>query len=104
MRSRSGSIEGRTTGSRRPCASHSCTGWFIGVRWETGQPMSICSMGWRYDPPTRSVRVTGGGEISAHVVSPKPLGVAPLPRSEWPERERLRRWKGWRVDVGPGQG
>ncbi len=99
VRSQSGEIEGRTTGSRRPCVSHGCPGWFIGVRWETGQLMSICSEGWAYDPATGEVRVTGGGEISARFVSPKPLGVAPLPRAEWPDRSTLSRWKGWRVDA-----
>lgn len=95
--SRSDEIEGRTTGARLPCSSHGCPGWFIGVRWETGQLMRICSEGWRYDPKERVVRVTGGGEISARFVSPEPLGTPPLPRSEWPDRETLRRWKGWRV-------
>jgi hypothetical protein len=95
--SRSGQIEGRTTGARRPCISIGCPGWFIGVRWETGQLMQICSEGWEFDSVTRSVRVTGGGEISARFVSPKPLGTPPLPRDEWPTRETLARWKGWRV-------
>lgn len=65
-------IEGRTTGARLPCLSSGCPGWFIGVRWETGQLMRICSEGWTYEPEHRSVRVTGGGEISARFVSPKP--------------------------------
>lgn len=94
--SRSGTIEGRTTGSRRPCISE-CPGWFIGVRWETGQLMFICSEGWAYDPGSDTVQVTGGGEISARFVSPKPLGVPPLPREQWPAREALRKWMGWRV-------
>ena len=84
----SGEIEGRTTGGRRPCIAD-CPGWFIGVKWETGQQMHICSEGWEYDPETGSVRVTGGGEISARFVSPKPLGTPPLPRSEWPDRSAL---------------
>lgn len=96
VRSLSGEIEGRTTGSRRPCISHGCPGWFIGVRWQTGQLMSICSEGWVYNPASHSVRVTGGGEISARVVSPKPLGVAPLPRDQWPAASALARWAGWR--------
>ena len=97
VRSLSGEIEGRTTGSRRPCISHGCPGWFIGVRWETGQLMSICSEGWACDPAVDEVRVTGGGEISARFVSPKPLGVPPLPRDQWPEAATLARWAGWRV-------
>ena len=96
VRSRSGKIEGRTTGSRRPCLSADCPGWFIGVRWETGQMMYPCSEGWRYDPSTKEIHVTGGGEISARVVSPEPCGVPPLPRSEWPSRDELHRLKGWR--------
>ena len=70
----SGAIEGRTTGSRRRCLSIGCPGWFIGVRWETGQMMFPCSEGWAYEPAERTVRIAGGGEISARFVSPKPLG------------------------------
>ncbi len=89
--SKSGTIEGRTSGGRTRCRSTGCPGWFIYVRWETGQRMQICSEGWAYDPTTGSVRVTGGGEISARFVSPKPLGTPPLPREEWPDREDLAR-------------
>ena len=39
--SRSGDIEGRTTGSRRRCLSTGRPGWFIGVSWETGRYGSI---------------------------------------------------------------
>jgi hypothetical protein len=99
VRSRSGTIEGRTTGSRRPCLSIGCPGWFIGVRWETGQMMYPCSEGWTYDPRARLVRITGGGEISARVVSPRPLGVPPLPPEQWPPRESLT-GKGWRMGQG----
>lgn len=94
----SGDIEGRTTGSRRPCITHGCPGWFIGVRWETGQLMSICSQGWSYDPTTSLIRVTGGGEISARFVAPKPLGTPPLPRDQWPHHDQLRHLKGWDVN------
>ncbi len=90
-------IEGRTTGSRRRCTSTGCPGWFIGVSWETGQVMFPCSQGWRYDPSDRSVRITSG-DISARVVSPRPLGVRPLPRDQWPPRSALRTRKGWRVE------
>ena len=93
--SRTEGIEGRTTGSRRKCASAGCAGWFIGVRWETGQMMYVCSEGWTYDRANRIVRITGGGEISARVVSPKPLGTPPLRREEWPPRSALT-GKGWR--------
>jgi len=104
VRSLSSEIEGRTTGSRRPCVAHGCPGWFIGVRWETGQLMSICSEGWAYDPAIGEVHVSGGGEISARFVSPKPLGVPPLPRAQWPGRSTLERGKGWRVDAVGGVG
>ena len=100
VRSKSGTIEGRTTGSRRPCLAVECAGWFIGVRWETGQMMYPCSEGWSYDPSTREIRVTGGGEISARIVSPVPEGVAPLPKEEWPQRDALKMGKGWRVEPG----
>jgi hypothetical protein len=93
----SGRIEGRTTGSRRRCSSTGCPGWFIGVRWETGQLMFICSQGWRWHPAARVVRVHSGGEISARYVSPKPLGTRPIPEDQWPERSALRKWAGWRV-------
>lgn len=95
--SRSGAIEGRTTGSRRPCASQQCDGWFHTVRWETGQLLHMCSKGWQYDSARSEVRVTGGGEISARVVSPEPAGVPPQSRDQWPPRATLARWKGWRV-------
>src|SRR4051794_20186501 len=94
--SRSGRIEGRTTGSRRRCSSTGCPGWFIGVSWETGQRLFPCSEGWRYDAATNTVRITGGGEISARVISPPPLGVAALPREQWPDPAVLRCGKGWR--------
>lgn len=90
-------IEGRTTGSRRRCVSIGCPGWFIGVRWETGQLMFICSQGWRYDPDKGEVKVVKGGEVSARFVSPRPEGTPPLPRNEWPPRSALRGLAGWRV-------
>lgn len=94
--SRTGRIEGRTTGARLPCISHGCPGWFIGVRWETGQLMRICSEGWAFDPTVHEVRVTGGGEVSARFVAPAPLGTPPTPVEEWPTRAQLERWYGWR--------
>lgn len=95
--SQSHTIEGRTTGARLRCSSIGCPGWFIGVSWETGQVMRPCSEGWRYDPATREIHITGGGEISARFVSPKPLGTPPLPRDEWPERTALQHRRGWRI-------
>lgn len=96
VRSLNRELEGRTTGSRRPCAAHGCPGWFVGVLWESGQQMYICSEGWHYNPTTREIEVIGGGEISARYISPKPLGTPPLPRAEWPSREELLKRKGWR--------
>ncbi len=96
VRSQTGEIEGRATGARRPCISKGCPGWFITVSWETGQIMHICSEGWRYDPASGEVRVTGGGEISARFVSPKPLGTPPRPRDDWPDPAKLT-GKGWRI-------
>jgi hypothetical protein len=93
--SRSGAIEGRTTGSRRRCISTGCPGWFIGVRWETGQLLYPCSQGWRYFPDEQVVRIIDGGEISARFVSPEPLGPPPLPREQWPPRSELT-GRGWR--------
>ena len=96
VRSLNRELEGRTTGSRRPCAAHGCPGWFVGVLWESGQQMYICSEGWHYNPTTREIEVIGGGEISARFISPKPLGTPPLPRTEWPSREELLKRRGWR--------
>ena len=93
----SGTIEGRTTGSRRKCSAKACPGWFIGVLWETGQQMYLCSEGWHYNAESHQIDVIGGGEISARFVSPKPLGVPPLPRNEWPDRQSLAHRKGWRL-------
>ena len=98
----SGNVEGRATGSRRKCISgksdsDKCPGWFIGVLWESGQQMYICSEGWHYDSEKNRIDVIGGGEISARFISPKPLGVPPLPRDEWPNRDALARRKGWRA-------
>ena len=97
MFSQSGGIEGRTTGARLRCTSIGCPGWFIGVSWETGQRMRPCSEGWTYDPETKAIRITGGGEISARFVAPKPLGTPPLPRDLWPPRSSLASGKGWRI-------
>lgn len=102
--SMSGKIEGRTTGSRRRCTARDCGGWFVGILWETGQQMHLCSEGWHYSAPgpsagnmTPRIDIIGGGEISARFVSPRPLGVQPLPRTEWPARSKLRARKGWRI-------
>jgi hypothetical protein len=95
--SQSGALEGRTTGARTRCLSTDCPGWFIGVSWETGQRLRPCSQGWHYDEATETVRITGGGEISARVVSPTSLGVAPRSRGEWPDRNDLTKAAGWKA-------
>lgn len=97
VRSRSGEIEGRTTGARSRCSSIGCPGWFIAVTWETGQALRPCSEGWTYDPDSKTIQITGGGEISARVIGPPPLGVDPLPRDAWPARSALTKRKGWRI-------
>ena len=103
VRSLSQKIEGRTTGSRRKCASKKCPGWFVGVLWETGQQMYLCSEGWhfaRHSPDDElCIWIIGGGEISARFVSPKPLGVGPLDKKEWPTKKELLSRKGWRVTL-----
>ena len=98
-------IEGRTTGNRQRCKSHGCPGWFIGVNWEsevfTRWP---CSQGWTYDPEARTVRITGGGEISARAGDPAPAGTDPTPRWHWPERSTLATRLGWRLTgTGPAE-
>ena len=95
----SGKIEGRTTGGRRGCPSNSCPGWLIGVLWETGQMMYICSEGWHYDAIEHEIQVVGGGEISARFVSPKPLGIPPLPKSQWIKRSELMKRRSWKSDL-----
>lgn len=95
FRSLSGEIEGRTTGGRRRCPAHRCPGWLVGVSWETGQQTHLCSEGWHHDTESGEIRIVGGGEISARFVSPRPLGVQPLPRSQWPTREHLRTRAAW---------
>src|ERR1035438_5862843 len=72
VRSRTNTIEGRTTGGRQKCPSTSCSGWLIGVLWETGQQMHICSEGWHFEPSTNEIHVIGGGDISARCPPPPP--------------------------------
>lgn len=49
----SGAMEGRTTGLRRRCpaTSEHCPGWLIGVVWEDGQELHICSRAGPTTPP-----------------------------------------------------
>ncbi|MSO87105.1 MAG: hypothetical protein EXQ71_06245 [Acidimicrobiia bacterium] len=102
--SKSGDIEGRTTGARLRCNSIGCPGWFIAVTWESGQALRPCSEGWHYDAATNTIRITGGGEISGRFIAPAPLGVAPLPREDWPERGSLSKRKGWRISHAAARG
>jgi hypothetical protein len=97
VRSLSGAMEGRTTGLRRRCpaTSEHCPGWLIGIVWEDGQELHICSEGWTYDPATREIRVTAGGEISARFTDRK----GPLPREQWSTREALLTRPGWSSDT-----
>lgn len=97
VKSLSGRMEGRTIGGRQRCPSHQCNGWLIGVHWEDGQRLRICTEGWHYDPVVDEIRVIGGGEISARFISPKPLGRQPLPKREWPTRAELLKSRSWSV-------
>ena len=51
--SKSGAIEGRTTGARQRCTSIDCPGWFVAITWESGQALKVCSQGWHYDAKTK---------------------------------------------------
>lgn len=74
--------------------------WLVHRRLlETGQRLYPCSAGWTYDANIRMVQITGGGEVSARVVNPPPLGIDPSPRAEWPQRAALH-GKGWRAPTG----
>lgn len=98
-----GRVEGRTTGGRRACACPSCGGWFVGVKWETGQQMFICSRGWRYDPLTRSISITAGTGLSTTVADDRPnTRSAPPPRRLWPQRVDLG--PAWRPERRPRKG
>jgi hypothetical protein len=95
--SRSGTIEGRTTGYRCPCYVPAYEGRFICVNCETGQPMKICSECWECDSPTCEVHLAKGGEISSRFTCGATKDRPPLPREEWPDRRELRACKGWRI-------
>lgn len=95
VRSLGNHFEGRTTSGRRQCPAKTCPGWLIGVLWESGQQMHICSEGWHYDSDSREIRVIGGGEISARFVSPKPLGRQILPNDQWIDRAELLKTPAW---------
>ncbi|MGQ0433111.1 MAG: hypothetical protein ACT452_11975 [Microthrixaceae bacterium] len=95
--SKSGAIEGRTTGARARCTIIGCPGWTVAVTWETGQALKPCSEGTTYDPETKVIRITGGGELTGRIVTPPDLEVEVLAKEEWPARAALAKRKGWRV-------
>jgi hypothetical protein len=68
-----GIVEGRTTGSMRKCAADKCPGWFVGIIWESGQLMYLCSEGWHYSPELDQLAIVGGGEISARFINRRDL-------------------------------
>lgn len=91
-------IEGRTTGNRRRCETLGCPGWFIGVNWESENSTRYpCSKGWTYNPITKIIQITDGGEISARAGTTPPPGTNPTPRYDWPDRSVLNTRWGWRV-------
>lgn len=88
----SGRVEGRTTGGRRPCAAPSCAGWFIGVKWKTGQQMFLCSRGWSYDPDRRMVTMTLGSGLSTTMATDRVSVRAPAPDRTGPTGQTGPRW------------
>jgi len=92
----SGLVEGRTTGGRKVCAAPSCGGWFIGVKWETGQQMFLCSRGWEYEPGESTVRMTRGSGLSTTIATDRPnVRAGCPPRAERPDRSKLGpSWRG----------
>src|SRR3546814_17113568 len=70
--SRSGEIEGRTTGARSRSPSIGCPGCFVAVTWETGQALPPCTSGWTYDPTTQPLRLTDGGQPPPPPIPPPP--------------------------------
>lgn len=97
VRSKSGAIEGRTTGARARCTVVGCPGWSVAVSWETGQTLKPCSEGVTYDPATKLIGITGGGELTARVTTPPDLPVEPAAKEDWPTRSALSKRKGWRI-------
>lgn len=100
FRSLSSEIEGGSTGGHRrvPALARpgvACLGWLVGVLWETGQQMHICSEGWQFDPESGELRIVVGGEISAPFATSRPLGEPPRPKSEWPSRAKLLKREAW---------
>ena len=91
--SRSGRIEGRTTGGRRRCGTPGCSAWLLAVSWRTGQRTFVCTAGVRVDVPTPGpddptsdpssflITILEGAELTGR---PEP-GPEPLPESQWPE-------------------
>jgi len=97
--SRSGALEGRTTGSRQRCKVVGCPGWALAVTWETGQALKPCSEGIEYDPATKVLRISAGGELTGRFAIPPTEDIHPLDKEEWPERSALAKRKGWRISA-----
>lgn len=95
--SKSGAIEGRTTGARQRCTVLGCPGWSVAVTWESGQALKPCSEGTTYDPETKVIRITAGGELTARFVTPPDVDVDTTAKEEWPTRAALSKRKGWRI-------
>lgn len=95
--SKSGALEGRTTGSRQRCTVIGCPGWTVAVTWETGQAMKPCSEGSTYEADTKVLRITAGGELTGRFVVPPAVDVEPLAKEEWPAMSLLIKRKGWRI-------
>lgn len=97
--SKSGDLEGRTTGARQRCSVIGCPGWSVAVTWETGQAVKPCSEGAHYEADAKVIRITDGGELTGRLVSAPAPAVEPLPRDEWPTRAALTKRKGWRISA-----
>lgn len=95
--SKSGALEGRTTGTRQRCTVLGCPGWTVAVTWETGQAMKPCSEGTQYESDTKAIRLVAGGELTARFVVPPATEVLPFAKEEWPTRAALAKRKGWRI-------
>lgn len=95
--SKSGALEGRTTGARQRCTVLGCPGWTVAVTWETGQAMKPCSEGVQYESDTKAIRVVAGGELTGRFVVPPETEILPPAKEEWPTRAALAKRKGWRI-------
>ena len=97
--SKSGELEGRTTGARQRCTSIDCPGWFIAVTWETRSGAEALLAGLEVRPGhqdhphhrrRRDLRPLRGP--AARSASTR------CPKEEWPARAALSKRKGWRIN------